>query len=38
MAEASTKCVREEEGRTKEGSPKEEKGVLKSSHFIVLVS
>ena len=33
MAEASTKCVREQQGRSKEGSPKEEKGVLKRNCF-----
>ena len=33
MAEASTKCVREQEGRSKEGSPKEEKCVLKRNCF-----
>ena len=33
MAEAPTKCVSEQEGRSKEGSPKEEKGVLKGNCF-----
>ena len=33
MAEASTKCVREQEGRSKEGSPKEEKCVLERNCF-----
>ena len=33
MAIARKKCVREQEGRSKEGSPKEEKGVLKSNCF-----
>ena len=31
MTEAPTKCVREQEGRSKEGSAKEEKGVLKGN-------
>ena len=44
MAEAPTaKCVSEQKGRSKEGSPKEEKGTVLSSlflnsHFIILVS
>ena len=33
MAEASTKCVREQKGRSKEGSPKEEKCELKRNCF-----
>ena len=44
VAEAPTaKCVSEQKGRSKEGSPKEEKGTVLSSlflnsHFIILVS
>ena len=33
VVEAPTKCVREQEGRSKEGSPKEEKGVLNMTCF-----
>ena len=37
VAEASTKCVREQEGRSKEGSPKEEKCMLKRKCFEYMV-
>ena len=37
MAEAPTKCVKEQEGRSKEASPKEEKGVLKIKELFCLV-
>ena len=33
VAEAPTKCIREQEERSKEGSPKEEKDMLKRNCF-----